>query len=232
MARAGRDKVLGCACCLPSVPSYDAHHLTTIISSSSMRYGSDHKQRTRQKVLKAAAKAIRAHGPHRVGVAAVMAQAGLTHGGFYAHFESKDALVAAAIRQMFEEGHAAWTRLTQDKPPSEALAAFIDFYLSTTHRDAVSAGCPIPILTPEARRLNRAARDELAAGIRRLTERIREQFELLDVPDAQDEAGSMVAELVGALAISRAEPDGQRSEAILAASKQRLKARLTIADQS
>ncbi len=54
-----------------------------------MRYDADHKQKTREKVLKAAAKAIRAHGPHRIGVAGVMNQAGLTHGGFYAHFESK-----------------------------------------------------------------------------------------------------------------------------------------------
>ncbi len=190
-----------------------------------MRYDTEHKQRTREKVLKAAAKAIRAQGPHRIGVAAVMGKAGLTHGGFYAHFDSKDALVAAAIGQMFAETRSTWERLTQAKRPAEALAAYIDFYLSTTHRDAVSAGCPIPILAPESRRLGRPARDQFAAGVARLTERFRMQLETLGAANPQDEASSMLAELVGALALARAEPDSERSDSILNASKQRLKAR-------
>jgi TetR/AcrR family transcriptional repressor of nem operon len=190
-----------------------------------MRYDSEHKQRTREKVLKAAAKAIRAQGPHRVGVATVMGKAGLTHGGFYAHFESKDDLVAAAIGQMFQEARGNWDRLTQEQKPAAALAAYIDFYLSVAHRDAVSAGCPIPILAPELRRLGKPARDQFASGVARLTERLCSQLELLGVARAQDEASSMLAELIGALALARAEPDAQRSEAILNASKQRLKLR-------
>ena len=197
-----------------------------------MRYDSEHKQRTREKVLKAAAKAIRAQGPHRVGVATVMGKAGLTHGGFYAHFASKDDLVAAAIGQMFEETGSNWERLTQAKQPAAALAAYIDFYLSTTHRDAVGAGCPIPILAPELRRLGKPSRDQFAAGVARLTERLCSQLELLDVPNARDEAGSMLAEMIGALALSRSEQDAQRSDAILTASKQRLKARFALAGQA
>jgi TetR/AcrR family transcriptional regulator, transcriptional repressor for nem operon len=193
-----------------------------------MRYDSEHKQRTRDKVLKAAAKAIRAQGPHRVGVAAVMGKAGLTHGGFYAHFDSKDALIAAAIGQMFEEARGNWERFTQEKQPAAALAAYIDFYLSTVHRDAVSAGCPIPILAPELRRLGKPSRDQFAAGVARLTERLRSQLEALGMPHAQDEASSMLAEMIGALALARAEPDAQRSEAILAASRQRLKTRFAL----
>jgi TetR/AcrR family transcriptional regulator, transcriptional repressor for nem operon len=193
-----------------------------------MRYDSEHKQRTREKVLKAAAKAIRAQGPHRVGVAAVMGKAGLTHGGFYAHFDSKDDLIAAAIGQMFEEARGNWERLTEAKQPAAALAAYIDFYLSTTHRDAVSAGCPIPILAPESRRLGKPSRDQFAAGVARLTERFRSQLELLGTPNAADEASSMLAEMIGALALARAEQDSARSDAILAASKQRLKTRFSL----
>jgi TetR/AcrR family transcriptional regulator, transcriptional repressor for nem operon len=193
-----------------------------------MRYDSEHKQRTREKVLKVAAKAIRAQGPHRVGVAAVMGKAGLTHGGFYAHFESKDDLVAAAIGQMFEEARGNWERLTQAKQPAAALAAYIDFYLSAAHRDAVSAGCPIPILAPESRRLGKPSRDQFAAGVSRLTERLRSQLELLGTPTAADEASSMLAEMIGALALARAEQDGARSDAILNASKQRLKTRFSL----
>lgn len=194
-----------------------------------MRYDAEHKQRTREKVLKAAAKAIRAQGPHRVGVATVMGKAGLTHGGFYAHFDSKDDLVAAAIGQMFEESRSTWDRLTQTKAPAEALTGFIDFYLSTTHRDAVSAGCPIPILAPELRRLGKPSRDQFAAGVARLRERLRVQLAQLHVPHAQEEASSMLAEMVGALALARAEPDPARSDAILNSSKQRLKARINSA---
>jgi TetR/AcrR family transcriptional regulator, transcriptional repressor for nem operon len=193
-----------------------------------MRYDSEHKQRTREKVLKAAAKAIRAQGPHRVGVAAVMGKAGLTHGGFYAHFESKDDLVASAIGQMFEETRSNWDRLTTEKKPAAALAAYIDFYLSIAHRDAVTAGCPIPILAPELRRLGKPSRDQFAAGVARVTERIRSQLELLGITNAQEEASSMLAEMIGALALARAETDAQRSEAILTGSKQRLKARFSL----
>jgi TetR/AcrR family transcriptional repressor of nem operon len=193
-----------------------------------MRYDSEHKQRTREKVLKVAAKAIRTQGPHRVGVAAIMGKAGLTHGGFYAHFESKDDLVAAAIGQMFQEARGNWERLTLAKQPAAALAAYIDFYLSPVHRDAVSAGCPIPILAPELRRLGKPARDQFTAGVARLTERLRTQLELLDTPNAADEASSMLAEMIGALALARAEQDGARSNAILDASKQRLKTRFSL----
>jgi len=88
-----------------------------------MRYDAEHKQKTRERVLDEAAKAIRAEGPHRVGVAGIMAKAGLTHGGFYAHFASKDELVLAAIGRMFEQG--AKRRLNQfaDLPPAQALSA-------------------------------------------------------------------------------------------------------------
>ena len=72
--------------------------------------------------------------------------AGLTHGGFYAHFDSKDALVAAAIDQMFEQARARFLAEVKDLPPAAALNAYVDFYLSEGHRDARTGGCPIPVL--------------------------------------------------------------------------------------
>ena len=94
-----------------------------------MRYGADHKEQTRKRVLRAAAKAIRIEGPHRVAVAGVMAKVGLTHGGFYAHFKSKDDLVAASIGQMFEEGRERARRETEGVDPATGLSQYIDFYL-------------------------------------------------------------------------------------------------------
>src|SRR5215472_2132990 len=134
-----------------------------------MRYDAEHKQRTRARVLKEAAKAIRSEGPHQIGVADVMAKAGLTHGGFYAHFGSKDDLVVAAIAQMFDEAMAAFDRFTARKTPAGALAAYIDFYLSPRHRDAQATGCPLPALAADLPRLDRAAQAGFTAGAERLT---------------------------------------------------------------
>jgi len=194
-----------------------------------MRYDTDHKQKTREKVLKAAAKAIRAHGPHRVGVADVMRDAGLTHGGFYAHFESKDDLVAAAIGQMFEQSRARFLNEVKDYPPARALGAYVDFYLSTRHRDARANGCPIPALAADLPRLDRAARTRFAAGVATLTRAVAERIGQLGLDAPEALARSVVAEMVGALSLARAEPDEQKSDAMLADSRGLVKERLGIA---
>src|ERR1700736_5346540 len=98
-----------------------------------MRYDSEHKERTRERLLAEAATAIKTEGPDRIGIAAIMGKAGLTHGGFYAHFGSKEELVAAAIERMFEQTGASFRKRVDGLPPAEALAHFIDFYLSPLH---------------------------------------------------------------------------------------------------
>ena len=89
-----------------------------------MRYQPDHKEKTRRRVLEEATKAIRRQGPHRLGIARVMKQAGLTHGGFYAHFSSKDALVSAAIAAMFDRTLERWTRATHVSHLASVLGFF------------------------------------------------------------------------------------------------------------
>ena len=195
-----------------------------------MRYDTDHKQKTREKVLKAATRAIRVSGPHRLGVAGVMSKAGLTHGGFYAHFKSKDELVAAAIEQMFEVGRARLGSFA-DRPPAQALSGYIDFYLSAGHRDAPT-GCPIPVLASDLPRLARPARQRFAQGVAHLTAALASRLTELGRPDAQDEARSMLSELVGALALARTETEPQRSEQILEASRRMLKRRFGLADSA
>jgi TetR/AcrR family transcriptional repressor of nem operon len=193
-----------------------------------MRYDVDHKQKTREKVLKAAAKAIRTHGPHRVGVAGVMRNAGLTHGGFYAHFESKDALVAAAIDQMFEQARTRFANEVKDYPPARALNAYVDFYLSSAHRDARSSGCPIPTLAADLPRLDRAARTRFSEGVAALTRSVASRIEQLGHAEPEALARSVVAEMVGALSLARAEPDEQKSNQLLADSRESVKRRLGI----
>jgi TetR/AcrR family transcriptional repressor of nem operon len=191
-----------------------------------MRYDTEHKQRTREKVLKAATKEIRAHGPHRLGVAAVMSGAGLTHGGFYAHFSSKDDLIGAAINEMFNEGRARFELETEGYPTAEGLSRYIDFYLSSKHRDATTLGCPIPVLAADARRLSESAREHFARGVEGLASRLAEQLKSLGRRDAQAEAHSVLNELVGALSVARCEPNIAKSDAVLNASKAAIKQRL------
>ncbi|WP_158881872.1 TetR/AcrR family transcriptional regulator [Rhodanobacter sp. L36] len=190
-----------------------------------MRYDTEHKQKTREKVVHAAARAIRIDGPERIGVAAVMAEAGLTHGGFYAHFASKDELVSAAIEHMFEQSRARVVHETEGRGPVEGLIAYIDFYLSKKHRDARGAGCPMAALSSDLPRLSESSREQFAAGARRLTVTLGEKLAALDHVDAEAAARSMVAELVGALSLSRVETDAKRSDAILSASRHQLKQR-------
>ena len=193
-----------------------------------MRYDPDHKLKTREKVLEAAAKAIRTQGPHRVGVAGVMRDAGLTHGGFYAHFESKDDLVAAAIGQMFEQARARFTNEVKDYPPARALGAYIDFYLSPGHRDARSSGCPIPTLAGDLPRLDGAARGRFSEGVAALTAAVATRLEELGHAESQALARSVVAEMVGALSLARAELDVEKSNAMLADSRGLVKKRIGI----
>jgi TetR/AcrR family transcriptional repressor of nem operon len=197
-----------------------------------MRYDAEHKQKTRSKVLEVAAKAIRQDGPDRIGVAGVMAEAGLTHGGFYAHFKSKDELVTAAIEQMFEESRARLKHEMEGHAPAQGLANYIDFYLSKKHRDARASGCPMAALASDLPRLPEQTRELFADGARRLTDAMAERFTALGYSDPQTLARSTVSELVGALSLARVETDAKRSDAILADSRHLLKQRLGLESTS
>lgn len=185
-----------------------------------MRYDAEHKQRTRERLLTEAAKAIRAEGPHKVGVADLMARAGLTHGAFYAHFASKEDLIAEAVDQTFREAGARIVRrMGEGRPPAEALRSYVDFYLSPAHRDTRTSGCPLPFLSSDAPRLPEAARARFAQGAARLTESFADLLKQLGQPEPDALAASALAEMVGAVVLARAEPDPTRADAILAYSK-------------
>jgi TetR/AcrR family transcriptional repressor of nem operon len=205
---------------------YDNHHIKTF---KPMRYTTEHKQQTREKLLGIAAAAIRTQGPDRIGVAGVMAKAGLTHGGFYAHFASKEDLIGAAIDRMFEESRARIGEETRGLSPREGLVAYIDFYLSARHRDTRGAGCALAALAGDLPRLSLVTRRRFAVGVQRMRQILAATLRLLERDDADVLADSMLAELVGALAIARAEPDSERSDAILAHSRAALKRRFQLA---
>ena len=197
-----------------------------------MRYDSEHKQLTREKVVREAAIAIREHGPSRIGVAGLMAKAGLTHGGFYAHFASKDHLVAEAITHMFDERYEAFQKRMEGVEPGQGLAAYVDRYLSVRHRDQAHKGCPLPILSGELARMPASARKRFEAGTRRLTDSIADMLRAMKCPHPNPLAASVLAEMVGAMAIARAVSDNARSEQILKAARDSIKARIGLASRN
>src|SRR5579859_5205902 len=104
-----------------------------------MRYGSDLKEETRKKILGIAARRFRQEGVEAVGVASLMADAGLTHGGFYAHFKSKEELAAAALEQALCESSGRIFALAEGD--EDKIGTYIRAYLSPHHRDSAEAGC-------------------------------------------------------------------------------------------
>src|ERR1700754_3848107 len=132
------------------------HHIKV---RTAMRYSETHKEETRRKVVRAAATAVRAKGPEGVGVAEIMAEAGLTHGGFYAHFPNKEALVVAAIEEAFGQSARRFTRMLGDKTPAQALEAFVEAYVSPEHRDNPASGCPIAALVSDLPRQAQPVRE-------------------------------------------------------------------------
>jgi TetR/AcrR family transcriptional repressor of nem operon len=193
-----------------------------------MRYDSEHKQQTRARVLKEAARAIRAQGPHGIAVAGVMAKAGLTHGGFYAHFASRDDLVAAAVDHMFEDSRPRLPVCRDDETPAAVLGAYIDRYLTPAHRDTLTAGCPLPFLSAEMPRLGDEARARFAQGTAEITATLAGNLARMGYDRPEEGASSMLAELVGALVLARAEPDAARSDLILTRSRAALKRRFSL----
>lgn len=189
-----------------------------------MRYSDTHKEETRRKVLKAAAVAVRAKGPDGVGVAEIMAEAGLTHGGFYAHFPNKEALVAAAISEAFDQSGRRFARLTEGMSGSQALATFVDIYVSREHRDHPEGGCPVAALSSELPRQGAAVRQAYERGVLNLIGRVARWLP----EDRRAQAASLVAEMAGSVVLSRAISDAETAEGLLADARRNLKLRMGI----
>lgn len=181
-----------------------------------MRYSETHKAETRERVLKEAAKEIRAKGPDNVAVSGIMARAGLTHGGFYAHFPSKDALVKEAIGTMFADARKRTERIDAAGDPRQVLRAYVDFYLSPAHRDSRDRGCPLPTLSGDFARSQSATRERFGAGVEGIAGRLAAPLATLGYADPQAESHALLAQLVGGVALARAVGDPALSDAMLA----------------
>ena len=193
-----------------------------------MRYDSEHKAKTRERLLDLAAAAIKVEGPGGISIAAIMASAGLTHGGFYAHFSSKEELVAAAIQRMCETMDQGVQRRLEGLEPAEALAYFIDDYLSARHVDLVSEGCPLPAVSADVARLGAEIKAPFSHGFAQLQEHLTNLLRQLGHKNSEAEelATSIYAEMVGALSIARAIQDPGQAAKIRNHCRRSLKRRL------
>ncbi|MBI6954820.1 TetR/AcrR family transcriptional repressor of nem operon [Pseudomonas sp. TE6288] len=174
---------------------------------------SDKKSKTRQRILDAARSALVQQGPADPSVSQVMGAAGLTVGGFYAHFDSKDELMLEAFSQLLAERRALLAQLDPALDGTERRALVAAFYLSRKHRDAEVQACPIPNALSEMQRLPDAFRDVLAEHIELMT------AQMVDRPEDIDKALADFALMVGGLAVARALGDGELSDRILRAAK-------------
>lgn len=192
-----------------------------------MRYSDTHKEETRRAIVRAAAAAVRAKGPDGVGVAEIMADAGLTHGGFYAHFPNKEALVAAAVDESFGQSARRFAKMTQGMSDAEALSAFVDSYVSAEHRDNPGRGCPLATLSSDLPRQGEIVREAYERGVRGLIGRIAGWLPS-DLPEREGLAASIAAEMAGVVALSRAIADDEDAARLLADARARIKSRMGI----
>jgi TetR/AcrR family transcriptional regulator, transcriptional repressor for nem operon len=191
-----------------------------------MRYSETHKEETRGKVVRAAAAAVRAKGPEGVGVAEIMAEAGLTHGGFYAHFPNKEALVVAAIEEAFGQSARRFARMLDGMDGAQSLAAFVDAYVSLEHRGNTAGGCPIATLSSELPRQGLPVRAAYEQGVRGLIARLEGWLP----EDRRHLAPSLLAEMAGAVSLSRAISDDEDAGRLLADARASLKARMGLSE--
>lgn len=184
-----------------------------------VRYPSGHKERTREQIVSAAARAFREEGVAGVSVGELMGRAGLTHGGFYAHFRSKDHLVAEACRCALRESSGRLIETARRAPPEERLAAFIRAYASPTHRDDPGGGCLMPALAAELSRhapeVRAAFTESFEEGIAKLERALPE----VEGADRRDRALALMSGLAGAVMLARAVDDPALSDRILQASR-------------
>lgn len=188
-----------------------------------------HKAQTRLRILDEAAKVMREYGTDGIGVAALMKRVGLTHGGFYAHFSSREALVDAVVVHMFLNSAQRIEQYLTIEDPRQRLVEFIDNYLSERHCAMIGEGCPLPALAGEMTHLSQTSRTFFSEKRAAISDFIRRALQQLQHGNAEFLASSMLAEMVGSMALARACPDKLEAHNMLAISRQSLKLRAGLA---
>ena len=188
-----------------------------------MRRTKQQTAETRQQIIRSASALFRERGVDGVSVAEVMDKAGLTHGGFYKHFESKEALVTEAIADAFATSMCAWEETIAKQEDNQlTIQALINLYLSVNHLKDTALGCPAAALGTEMARHVGGTKKCFAEGIKGMIGAFEKQLEGLNASDRKDLAVASVACLVGTLMIARCAENDKTAQSYTEASKKTL----------
>ena len=183
---------------------------------------SSNKEASHERIVDAAARAIRRSGYNGTGVADIMKEAGLTHGAFYSHFASREAMLAEAADCAGAQSNAAVAEIIAMVPPNQVLRALVETYLSKAHRDGIETGCPISALGSEMPRQSPEVRRATTLRIKEMIALVARHLPDLTPDSVQEHALTMVASMVGTLILARAVDDPALAEALCAATLKNL----------
>ncbi len=169
-----------------------------------MRYARNHKAATHEKILKGAITRLKENGSAGIAIADLMEEAGLTHGGFYAHFKSRDALIEESFRDALDTTARRWRARAEKAQPGEGLAAIVNGYLTREHRDDVSGGCALPALGAELARSSAKTRRIFTVKLEEAIDLVASQYAGRPTKAMREEAIGTIATMVGSLLLARA----------------------------
>jgi TetR/AcrR family transcriptional repressor of nem operon len=184
-----------------------------------MRYSREHKLETHSRIVKKASVRLREKGAHGIGVADLMKDAGLTHGGFYAHFDSREALVIEAFTHAMDRSTERWRRLAEQTPPEKRLAMIVNTYLTPLHRDDPGHGCAVPALGAEIARESPKTRRAFAGRLEQMIDTLAAQLSGVPRKAARKQAIAAIATMMGTLVLARVAGSGDFSDEILGAGR-------------
>jgi TetR/AcrR family transcriptional regulator, transcriptional repressor for nem operon len=180
-----------------------------------MRYSKQHKTQTHARIVKRASVKLREKGAHGIGVADLMKEAGLTHGGFYAHFDSRDALVIEAFTHAMDRSTEHWRKQSEATPAEKRLSTIVNSYLSPLHRDNPGQGCAVPTLGAEIARESAKTRRAFAGRMQQLVDMLAKQFHGVPPKTARKQAMAALATMTGALVMARVAGNNELSDEVL-----------------
>ena len=186
----------------------------------------ERKDMTRRKILDHGRRMVIEGGPEALTIAPLMSALGLTHGGFYAHFASREDLLNDVVGGMCSSALSVLEAVTDRESPQRALERYIDAYLSPKHRDSKESGCPLAFLSRDIPELSDTAQKSYGDAYQAITRTIADLLRRSGSKDVAALSQSLVAELVGALSIARALGDRKQSARLLAAARNKMKARI------
>ncbi|MGH7711410.1 MAG: TetR/AcrR family transcriptional regulator [Gemmatimonadaceae bacterium] len=184
-----------------------------------MRYPEQHKQETRERIVRAAARRFRGRGAEGVVIADIMQALRLTHGGFYRHFHSKEALFAEAVSDALQRFSDRLTAVAQKAPPGGELKALIDAYLSVEHCNDTANGCPVAALASELARQRGPARSAFRRAVQRHVTQVARFFPGPTPQARQRHAVIVLTGMAGTLSVARAVANGPGRRRLLNAAR-------------